>query len=209
MGLELTGRAILTGTGSVSQSGDAKVLLESDEIILRGAVRAKIHRRDILDAKRKAGVVTIRYADGALSLTLGDDAARFLAKLQEPPKSRLDKMGIAAGSRVVVMAVTDPDIEAELAARDVTVSARTGKQEAMIMLGVSSAEDLTKVKSAARSLAPTGALWVVHPKGAAGVKDTDIFAAAKAAGLTYTKVVRFSETHSAERLVIPKAARAP
>jgi hypothetical protein len=31
--------------------------------------------------------------------------------------------------------------------------------------------------------------------------------AQKDAGLTYTKVVRFSETDSAEKLVIPRAAR--
>ena len=37
--------------------------------------------------------------------------------------------------------------------------------------------------------------------------ETVIFAAAKPAGLTYTKVVRFSETDTAEKLVIPVAAR--
>jgi Protein of unknown function (DUF3052) len=207
MGLELTARAALKADGSAAQSGDAKVLVESDELIVRGAVRVKIPRRDIVDAKNKAGVVTVRYASGSLTLTLGDDAARFIKKLLEPPKSRLDKIGIAAGSRVVVIAVKDPDLAAELASRGVTVSARAGKEEAMILLGIGTAADLTKLKSVASSLAPAGALWVVHPKGTAGVKDTDIFAAAKAAGLTYTKVVKFSETHSAERLVIPKSAR--
>jgi hypothetical protein len=48
---------------------------------------------------------------------------------------------------------------------------------------------------------------VVHPRGVPAVADTVIFAAASAAGLTYTKVVRFSETDTAEKLVIPRAAR--
>lgn len=53
-----------------------------------------------------------------------------------------------------------------------------------------------------------GAIWVIHPKGAESkVKDTDIFAAAKKIGLTATKVVRFSDTHTAEKLVIPVANR--
>lgn len=39
------------------------------------------------------------------------------------------------------------------------------------------------------------------------IADTVIFAAAKDAGLTCTKVVRFSDTDSAETLVIPVAAR--
>lgn len=57
------------------------------------------------------------------------------------------------------------------------------------------------------ALAPNGARWVVHPKGHDGVTDTDVFPAAKKAGLTYTKVARFSATHTAEKLVIPKASR--
>ena len=59
-----------------------------------------------------------------------------------------------------------------------------------------------------------GALHVTHAEGLAvlGLGDavatgTVIFAAAKDAGLTATKVVRFSETDTAEKLVIPVAAR--
>ena len=50
-------------------------------------------------------------------------------------------------------------------------------------------------------------LWVVHPRGDRAIADTVIFAAARKAGLTYTKVVRFSSTDTAEKLVIPVAAR--
>lgn len=208
MGLELTGSVTLRATGKAAQSGEAKVLLESDELILRGAVKAKIPRRDVTGATAKAGVVTVHYTGGSLALTLGDDAARFVKKLQEAPKSRLEKMGITAGSRVVVMAVNDGELAEELASLGVTVSGRAGKQEAMIVVGVSAASDLDRLSGIATSLAPTGTLWVVHPKGTAGVKDTDIFAEARRVGLTYTKVVKFSETHSAERLVVPKSARA-
>ena len=42
---------------------------------------------------------------------------------------------------------------------------------------------------------------------ASKVKDTDIFAAGKTVGLTATKVARFSETHTAEKLVILLAKR--
>ena len=66
---------------------------------------------------------------------------------------------------------------------------------------------LSRIATCSRALAPAGALWVVHPKGTNGLKDTDVFAAGKAAGLTYTKVARFSDTHTAEKLVIPKAKR--
>jgi hypothetical protein len=39
------------------------------------------------------------------------------------------------------------------------------------------------------------------------LRDTEIFVEAKRLGLTYTKVARFSQTHTAEKLVIPKAKR--
>ena len=52
-----------------------------------------------------------------------------------------------------------------------------------------------------------GAMWVVHRKGPTGVADTTIFGRAKALGLTYTKVARVSDTHTAEKLVRPVASR--
>ena len=58
--------------------------------------------------------------------------------------------------------------------------------------------------NASRGTARSG--WCI-PRGDASVADTVIFAAARDAGLTYTKVVRFSERDTAEKLVIPRAAR--
>ena len=67
---------------------------------------------------------------------------------------------------------------------------------------------LQKLATISKSIARDGAVWVVHPKGTeAKVKDTDVFAAGKKVGLTATKVARFSETHTAEKLVIPVAKR--
>jgi hypothetical protein len=207
MGLELTAHAQVTPTGGKKQSGEVKVLLETDELILRGAIRLKVRRGNVREARAKGGIVTIRSADHIIALTVGDAAGKFVAKLLEAPKSRLDKMGIAAAMRVVVLSVDDDAFHDELAAVGASVTARAGKSEALIVLGVSTAAQLPRVAACATSLAPDGALWVVHPKGVAGVKDTDIFAVAKQSGLTYTKVARFSETHTAEKLVIPKSAR--
>jgi len=50
-------------------------------------------------------------------------------------------------------------------------------------------------------------LWVVRPKGTADISDADVIAAGRKAGLVDVKVVRFSETHSAEKLVVPLAKR--
>ena len=55
---------------------------------------------------------------------------------------------------------------------------------------------------------PNGAIWVVAPKGkGAPLKDTEIMAAARSAGLVDTKVVSFSDSQTALKLVIPLAER--
>ena len=52
-----------------------------------------------------------------------------------------------------------------------------------------------------------GAIWVIRPKGHADISERDVMKAGKTAGLVDVKVVRFSETHTAEKFVIPVARR--
>jgi hypothetical protein len=73
----------------------------------------------------------------------------------------------------------------------------------VVFVGVDSEDQLDRIERSLDALAERGAIWVVHPKGRNGVADTTIFAKAKSLGLTYTKVARVSETHTAEKLVRP------
>ena len=57
------------------------------------------------------------------------------------------------------------------------------------------------------ALADSGAVWVVRPKGRSEITQAAVMAAGKAAGLVDVKVVKFSETHTAEKFVIPVARR--
>jgi hypothetical protein len=58
------------------------------------------------------------------------------------------------------------------------------------------------------AIKPGGGVWVVSPKGkTAQIRDVDVMAAAREAGLVDNKVVGFSATHTALKLVIPKANR--
>jgi hypothetical protein len=207
MGMELEGRATITRRDGPHEEGSVKILLESDELILRGSVKLRIHRRSVRAAVAKGGKVTVDFTDGSLVLVLGDAAPAFVRKLLAPVKSRAEKMGIAEGIRVVTLGDTDAGFAAELEDIGAIVATRLAKAEVLIVLSVSTAAALSRINVCARALAPAGALWVVHPKGTVGLKDTDIFAAGKAAGLTYTKVARFSDTHTAEKLVIPKDKR--
>jgi hypothetical protein len=66
---------------------------------------------------------------------------------------------------------------------------------------------LDRLKSLTPFLKNTGAIWVVYPKGQTHIREIDVILAGKASGLVDNKVVRFSETHTALRLVIPVAQR--
>lgn len=48
-----------------------------------------------------------------------------------------------------------------------------------------------------------GAIWVIRPKGVTAITEADVMKAGKSAGLVDVKVARFSDTHTAEKFVIP------
>ena len=56
-------------------------------------------------------------------------------------------------------------------------------------------------------LVRNGAVWAVFPKGRKELSDVDVIRAGVAAGLVDNKVIRFSDTHTAFRFVIPLARR--
>lgn len=191
--------------------GEGAVLLETDELIVRGPARLRVARADIAEVSAEGDLLAIRHRDGTLSLQLGAAlVAKWRDKLAEAPKSRLAKMGIKQGVCVRVDRVADPALQAEL--RDANASIANGARRGtsaddcdVVLLGVETSADLARIGKAVERLPTGAALWVIHPKGARGVKDTDIFAHGAAAGLVATKVARYSDTHTAEKLVRRRA----
>ena len=84
---------------------------------------------------------------------------------------------------------------------------RAGKDRDCIIWGAKDKKDLAKLPSLEQAIDRAGGIWVIWPKGKPELKEDDIRAAAIAAGLVDVKVLKFSETHSGLRLVIPKARR--
>ena len=69
------------------------------------------------------------------------------------------------------------------------------------------AEGLARLEKLKASLKPNGALWIIRPKGRPEISERATMAAGRAAGLVDVKVVAFSETHTAEKFVIPIVRR--
>lgn len=121
----------------------------------------------------------------------------------------LDKLGVRPGARVALVGVDDGWFRELLGERtpDVTFGPPLPDSD-LVFLAADSSAELAPLPSLAASLRPNGAIWVVSRKGkAATLRDVEVIAAAMGAGLVDNKVVSFSETHTALRLVIPLARR--
>ena len=193
---------------------EGKALLETDELLFRGdkrgperAMRLAIPLASIRDVSGANGALRVRYDGGDATFLLGAHAETWAEKIRSP-RSLIDKLDVKPEYTVSVVALADDAFVETLRARAArVVVGRLAPGSSVIFLGAENAAALSRLEKAAAAMARDGAIWVVHPKGAAGLRDTEIFVEAKRLGLTYTKVARFSARHTAEKLVIPKASR--
>jgi hypothetical protein len=194
MGAEATCPVIIT-------TSDARVLLETDEII----VRCRIPLASITKAHAADGRLTLHHAAGTTTFDLGPKAETWAHKILNPTPL-IDKLGVTPDAQVSVLGVTDPEFLHALETRTTRISrGRLRAESEVIFVAIDRQSDLARIGRLATKLAPGASIWAVHKKGPTGIKDTAIFAVARDAGLTYTKVARFSPTHTAEKLVRTRA----
>ena len=188
---------------------------ETDELLFRGAPREGVQRfrlaiplSSIRGATASSGELRVRHDGGEAVFELGERAAAKWAERIRVPKSLIDKLDVKPAHTVSVLAVGDDVFLREVRARaERVVVGKLAPKSDVVFLGASTTKDLDRIEGAAHAIARDGAVWVIHPKGPHGLPDLEIFAAGKRAGLTAVKVARFSATHTAEKLVIPKASR--
>lgn len=123
-------------------------------------------------------------------------------------RSLLDKLGVKPEHHVVVLGTDDAAFLQDLAARTSGISlGASGKPWDVFILGAETKEDLESFPPASAFPRKDAAVWVVYPKGRTEIRESDVLAAGKSAGLTDNKVARFSDTHTALRFVVPLAKR--
>jgi hypothetical protein len=180
---------------------DGTALLETDELLFRGPLRLKIPLASITSADAAEGVLRVAHVGGTAEFELGAAAPKWAQQIRNP-RSLLDKLGAKSGMTASVLGGFEPEFVRELTERVGAVSlGRPRKGSDLIFLLADRAAQLTRVAALEGALAAGGAIWVVHPKGKGALKDTEIFAAGEKLGLTATKVVRFSQTHTGEKLM--------
>jgi hypothetical protein len=171
---------------------EGKAYLETDHVLFRGDARLKVPLRDLRGVKASDGVLTLEFEGGPAELELGKAADRWAAKILHPP-SRAEKLGLKPGMKVRLAGEFEPDFREEL--RDCAMVSRGAD---LVFYAAERREDLERVAQ----IAPAGgALWVVYPKGAAAIREAEVIAAGRAAGLKDVKVARFSEKRTALKFV--------
>ena len=181
--------------------------LESHELVFRGPERLAIPLKDVTAATADGGWLRVIFAGQTAQFEIGSAAAKWAERLTNPP-SRLDKLGIKAGMTVLPVTFTDRAFSTDVRARGARVvrSAPPGGVDA-VFFGAERRDDLGRLPGAARALKPDGALWVVRPKGTKAITEAETMAAGRRAGLVDVKVVSFSDTHTAEKFVVPRRSR--
>jgi hypothetical protein len=191
------------------RSAAGRALLETDELLFRGPFRLAIPLKIIDDVDAVDGVLVVRFRGDEARFELGRAAVRWADRIAHPP-SLVEKLGIRSGDKVAVLGFTDgvfaKEVERVTGTRPL---ARAGKACDCVFLWVERAAALDRVPALRRGLSPDGALWIVRPKGvlANDVTEGGVLGAGRAADLVDVKVVRFSDTHTAHKFVIPRAGR--
>jgi hypothetical protein len=181
--------------------------LETEDILFRGEFRLRIPFKTITDLASDDGRLTVKMAEGTATFNLGVRAQQWAERIRNP-KGVLDKLGIKAEMLVSVLGVSDQWFLDELTSRvDDLHIGKVARSSDVIIAALNTPKDLTIFENLQGSLKRDGAIWAVRPKGVPDVSEATVMNAARDAGLVDVKVVRFSDTHTAEKFVRPKLSR--
>jgi hypothetical protein len=189
------------------QRSEGRALLETSELIFRGGFRLKIPFAAIKSVAAAKGELRVQFPEGLAVFELGENAAKWREKILHP-KSRIEKLGVKRDARVSLLGNFDAGFLQELSGLTGNIDTATVAQDTeCIFFAAASQKELARVAKYAKKMKGSVALWVVYPKGRKDIRETDIIAAGRDAGLKDVKVVGFSPTHTALKFVIPLAER--
>ena len=203
MGKEIKG-AVRIG----KQRYQGKILVETSELIFRGSeLRLKIPFNEMKSVKASGGELSIETKDGSKIFEVGAAAEKWREKILHP-KSRAEKLGVKAGTRVKLAGSFEADFLDELMKCKAEVLEDGSKTAAeLTFLEIPDADSVKAIAKYAGKIKGADTLWVVYPKGRKEVTENDVLRAGRKSGLKDVKVVGFSATHTALKFVLPVAKR--
>lgn len=181
-------------------------LLEPDSLMFRGDFKLNIPLKQIESIEAKKGQLKVTFPKGTAIFHVGPHAEKWALKIRYP-KGLMAKLGVKPESRVLILGINDESFIDQVKQLTSEVFFKRRKDADLVFLSAESKADLKKIASLENLIKRDGAIWVVAPKGKQHIKESDVLAAGKAEDLVDIKVVSFSDTHTAHKLVIPTARR--
>jgi hypothetical protein len=183
------------------ESGPCKVLLETHELIVRGALRRRVPIANIRDISVENEQLNFKVDGDPVSLSLGQELAQRWAKaIAKPPPTLASKLGISPRSHLRILG----EIDSEDLQTAIDEAASTGGKAAdLILAQVKTPLDLenalTRLPKRPFDLSP---LWVVYPKGGSnGFGETSVRETLRRRGFIDTKVASVSSELTALRFI--------
>lgn len=191
------GREALVLAEVGDETGEVRALLESAELILRGAIRRRFPRPSIKSVTVKRDTLYFTCAGEPVRLHLGTRAAEAWCKvIATPPPGLREKLGLDKGARALLIGSFDDDILTN-ALKGVVV--KDGADATMLIVCVGGPDDLAAAQ-AIHAAHPGLPLWTIYPKGSrAAFGEREIRTVLRAAGFRDTKSCAVSSLLTATR----------
>jgi hypothetical protein len=183
----------------------AKCELSGEEIIVRGPEGFRLKLAELLTLEANSGVLLVADGKRQVELVLGKTVAEKWAEKARAPRGRLEKLGIKAKTRVAMIGPVPRDLREEIEVSGAVV-VRGGAVD-LILLATEEQRDLDQLDTLKEWIAPNGGIWVIRRRGSDDVTERMMRDAAKRAKLVAIKVVKLSEEHTSDKLVIPSRDR--
>jgi hypothetical protein len=193
------GREALCACRVGKESGDVKALLESTELILRGAIKRRYEISSLSGAAVVAGELHFKVGTEAVALVLGEaDSQRWLKKINTPPPSLAEKLGLSGTNKALVFGKPG---DAALVEALRGAQTKTAGAAALLVAVVRSEAELMAMIELHRTMS-AATVWVVYPKGrAASISDGTIRQTLRTLGYVDNKTSAVSDVLTATRYV--------
>lgn len=191
------GRVVVCQGSLGAARGEVRAMLESEVIQLRGDVHANVGVAGLRNLRAEGGLL-LAVADGEpLALELGEkEAALWVRKISHPP-SLADKLGVAEG---LAVHVHGQHAEILRVLKPAGVQLVPLAEAGLVFLMIDTPARLQTLQALAQTRPAGAQIWVLRPKGKdAAVRETDIMATARAAGLSPNKTAAWSDAYAADR----------
>lgn len=191
------GREAIAQCSWQGQSGEAKVLLESQEIILRGPIKARIQRSGISAFTVEGEALRVTAPDGVLVAELGaKEAGKWAEALAKPAPSLASKLGIGGEKPAFLLGETCDEALLDALAGHHRVDQAERASVIVALIDSESALDVALELAGEHGLM----LWCVYLKGKGTVfGDSAIRAHLRGAGWMDNKTCSVSEKLTATR----------